>query len=452
MKLRFINHASYIIESSKSLLLHDPWLEGNAFNNGWSLLSKTISNQDLIDYLSNSQKHINIWISHEHSDHFSISFIKLLKKTSLNCSFFFQKTADKRVFNYLKANNFDVTECIDGREYKLDKNFFLSVYNYAGGDSFCFVRTDQKNILNINDCVIRSESQAMKVISRLPKNVSIDVLFTQFGYANWIGRPEDHILRKKSSEEKFIRILIQNNVFNPEIIIPFASFVYFCKEDNFYMNDEQNFPNKLRKSNALEKIQEKINFMMPNQEVILDKDVIGNLRNKTAEAEQYWDSYEHLIKDSNYIENGLPLVSVTEDSLIEYGKKYFSGVRNHTLWLVTIFEYLKMFNLKPINLNIYDLDINLRFSYISGISKSNQDSPDISIHSSEVAFILKNEFGWNTLCVSGAFRACRDEVNSLNSFFRWQDAIKNGFSFKNPWYSLKVSIRYFYNRLIKSYY
>ena len=31
IKLKFINHASYIIETDNSILLHDPWFEGNAF-------------------------------------------------------------------------------------------------------------------------------------------------------------------------------------------------------------------------------------------------------------------------------------------------------------------------------------------------------------------------------------------------------------------------------------
>ncbi len=72
----------------------------------------------------------------------------------------------------------------------------LSVYSYVAGDSFCFLRTGTKNILNINDCVINNEHTAIKSLSRLPKNAKVDILFTQFGYANWIGRKEDAKLKK----------------------------------------------------------------------------------------------------------------------------------------------------------------------------------------------------------------------------------------------------------------
>ena len=71
--------------------------------------------------------------------------------------------------------------------------------------------------------------------------------------------------------EKISRISIQDKVFKPEIIIPFASFIYFCKEENFYLNDKQNFPSHLRQSTKLNKIQNKINFMKPNQKIPLDE-------------------------------------------------------------------------------------------------------------------------------------------------------------------------------------
>ena len=70
--ITFINHASFIIEGNGKSILTDPWYEGEIFNKGWKLLieneTKDINNiLDSIDY---------IWISHEHPDHFSISFFK----------------------------------------------------------------------------------------------------------------------------------------------------------------------------------------------------------------------------------------------------------------------------------------------------------------------------------------------------------------------------------------
>jgi len=449
MKIKFINHASYIVETDDVLLLHDPWLEGNAFNNGWALLSKEVSNKNVIDYLSQSDKSINIWISHEHPDHFSISFIKHLKASGLKCKFFFQKTTDKRVYKYLKINNFDVTECADGEEYELGKNFFLSVFPFLRNDSFCFLRTDTKNILNTNDCTIRDEQTALKTLKRLSGQNKVDILFTQFGYAHRIGRKEDFELRIKMSIEKFSGILVQDKVFNPEIIIPFASFVYFCKEDNFYMNDEQNSPGDLRQSDILSGNQEKINFMKPMQMISLDDNSLKNLQINTKEAEEYWNALMQEIKHADrnfFIKEKNPIGA---EEILRTGKEFISKIRLETLGFVCFFEILKMSSLRPIVFHVYDLDICISLSYIKGIKYCDVQKSSVSIHSSELAFILKNEFGWDTLHISGAFRAVNSSIDELNYFFRWQTAIKNGFSFRNPVHTLRVLISLIHKRICK---
>ena len=75
-QLKFINHACFYIESINSILICDPWLEGLAFNNGWSLLDESSSNKETVEDLIRSKKKIFIWYSHEHSDHFFNKFSK----------------------------------------------------------------------------------------------------------------------------------------------------------------------------------------------------------------------------------------------------------------------------------------------------------------------------------------------------------------------------------------
>ena len=94
-----------------------------------------------------------------------------------------------------------------------------------------------KKILNINDCMVDSVSQA-----NIIKNIvdSVDIMLTQFGYASWVGDPDDVELRKNASAEKLHRIQVQAKIFQPKFIIPFASFVRFSHTDNSYMNDQMN--------------------------------------------------------------------------------------------------------------------------------------------------------------------------------------------------------------------
>ena len=62
MKINFINHACFIVESKNKKVMCDPWFKGNIFDNGWSLLHE-VNSPDPKDY-------DYVWISHEHPDHF----------------------------------------------------------------------------------------------------------------------------------------------------------------------------------------------------------------------------------------------------------------------------------------------------------------------------------------------------------------------------------------------
>jgi len=70
--IEFVNHASVIISGEKTKVLSDPWYSLSAFHDGWNLIYEN-SDEDIVKVL---EKITHIWISHEHQDHFSISFFK----------------------------------------------------------------------------------------------------------------------------------------------------------------------------------------------------------------------------------------------------------------------------------------------------------------------------------------------------------------------------------------
>ena len=72
MKIEFINHACYIVDTGKVRILCDPWLHGQAFDRGWEHLVETPVKINDLDY-------DYIWISHEHPDHFSVQDLMRLK-------------------------------------------------------------------------------------------------------------------------------------------------------------------------------------------------------------------------------------------------------------------------------------------------------------------------------------------------------------------------------------
>ena len=63
-----------------------------------------------------------------------------------------------------------------------------------------------------------------------------DVLLTQFSYANWTGNPDDVAAMKAVAEAKLKEIQLQLASYQPKILIPVASFVWFCRSDNFHLN------------------------------------------------------------------------------------------------------------------------------------------------------------------------------------------------------------------------
>ena len=66
---------------------------------------------------------------------------------------------------------------------------------------------------------------------------------------------------------------MQNNYLLPKIIIPFASFISFCSEENFYLNEQQNTPKILKNSFILKSINNKIIFLKPDDFINLNNDL-----------------------------------------------------------------------------------------------------------------------------------------------------------------------------------
>ena len=373
--LYFINHASFAIEKDNELLLIDPWFEGTAFHNGWSLLDTETSNTKVIDWLKKLNKKIYIWYSHEHSDHLSISFLKNLNQCGLKPLIIFQKTLDGRVASFLKKQGFDVTEAKNGKKVLISPTLSITTWLHTGGDSFCLINSCGINLLNLNDCVIKTNQEALaikqKISSITPK---IDILMTQFGYANWAGNEDAIQSRIELANHKFDRISIQERALNPSVIIPFASFVYFCHAENFYLNNEQNTPKTLRKSNLLSSIQSKIFFMKSWDSISLNNPhfIANQLSLISEEAENHWT----LLK-----QKASPIKFETKTYELGELKRVFNHYRRklslNFLLLPQLFELLGI--IKPIRIFITDLNCTIKLSYISGFETVENKNWQISL-------------------------------------------------------------------------
>lgn len=429
-KLYFINHASFAIERDNEILLIDPWYEGTAFNNGWALLDQSTSNESVIEWLRKTNKKIYIWYSHEHSDHLSMSFLKQIKKEKFDLKIIFQKTIDRRVFAFLNNQQFNVIEAEEGRSIGIGKNFSITTWPYWGGDSYCLITIDGKSLLNINDCVISNKTEAVYVKNKISKiSENIDILLTQFGYANWSGNEDDLEQRVKLANHKFDRIFIQDSVLKPSTIIPFASFVFFCHPENFYLNDAQNSPENLKTSIQLDSIQEKIFFMKPWDIIVLDdiKTIKIQLSQLTGLAEKHWVKLKSTINPISSKINQIEMYQL-KNAFLTYRKR----LSLNFIFFPQILEILNF--IKPIKILVTDTNRIVSLSYLKGFSfQENSKEWHISISSSVLNFILKNDYGFNTTYVNGRFRLERNaSIVDVSRFFSPQDYSKNGFGIKHP--------------------
>jgi hypothetical protein len=444
-QLHFFNHASFAIERDFEILLIDPWYQGTAFYNGWALLDESISDSYVIKWLTQSQKKIFIWYSHEHSDHLSMSFLKSISKEKIDLTIIFQKTLDGRVSSFLNKLGLNVIDAKEGIPIGLGKKFSITTWPHHGGDSFCLIKSEDISLLNINDCMISTEDQAQTLKKKYSSlSLQVDILLTQFGYANWIGNESDRDERIKFANHKFDRIFIQNKILCPSLIIPFASFVYFCHPDNFYLNDAQNSPNDLIGAKQLAKIKDKIFFLKPLDHFPLDSidSIESQLKNLSGKAIKHWCHLKKIIKPIQ--------IQSKEIELRELKKTYLNYRKRMSLnfaFLPQFFELVRL--LKPIKILITDVNQVVSLSYINGISfKDNLTDWHISISSEVFGFIFKNEFGFNTTHVNGRFRLGKDQsIFDVIKFFIIQDLYKNGFGIFHPIKSAKflfgAAVRFF---------
>ena len=438
-KLTFLNHASYIIETESSLLIVDPWLEGYAFDKGWALLDKSTTNEKLINLISASKKEIYIWLSHEHSDHFSVPFLMTLKKSSLHVKFFFQRTIDRRVANFIKNLGFNVVESNDSKEI-IDPELSIVTFPFTGGDSYCLIISKEFSILNINDCVIKDEESAKSVMSKIKKYTSgIDLLLTQFGYANWLGNPNQKDLRISSAGEKLTRIKLQIEQFKPKYVIPFASFIYFCHKENFHTNDSQNTPEDVKEFLKINNIDHKIIVLKPMDKLDLSQNLLLQSSNFNQINIQHWSKLLSKIKP-HYLEDKIYSRSEIVDEYKLYKKKIFTSF----LFAPFILERLNF--IAPIKIYIHDLDINLLLSYVRGIKifHGEKNDADIGISSSTLIFTLKNNYGMNTTHVNGKLVCLSDNgIQKFTRHFAPQELMKTGYGLKHP----LITLLFFINKL-----
>jgi UDP-MurNAc hydroxylase len=387
-RIVWINHAGFELQTEGLRIVCDPWLDGLAFNQSWALLSKTKFRPDDflgVDYL---------WFSHEHPDHFSPSDIRSVPpQIRASIKVLFQRTNDGRLAKFCRELGFkEVRELRDWERFELGYGVSITVKSVVD-DSLCFIKTPHWTYLNINDCVAaNSKAFHEGVAARVGP---VDILLTQFSFANWAGNPDDPVPMRALASEKLEQIDVQLDAYHPKALIPFASFVWFCRPDNFHLNVGSN-----RIGAVHARFSKRIDCV-----VLYPGDVyeVGSKHDSAGALEKY-DFDERLQSKPLEIEE-LPVQRNALDALSrDHLKKMHE---QNGMW---IFLPLRLSGfIRPVKIYLTDLDQALTYSMFKGIlwTSTPREMADIEFASGALAQMLRYGTGYETLYISGRFTELR---------------------------------------------
>lgn len=383
MKITFVNHSSFIIDYKKVKLVCDPWMEGTAFNNGWGLLSKTqLQYEDFKDIT-------HIWFSHEHPDHFSPpNMFKIPQEYREKITVLYQETVDEKVIEFCKKLQFKEQIELKANEYHtIFEDLTIMCNPYTEGDSYAVFKTNKHKILNLNDCLIRTREDAEE-LAKLTGEV--DVLFSQFGYSKKVGNIDGVALREAASQEKLDRFRFQSESLKPKVIVPFATFVYFCHEENRYNNVGMKRIDEVA-SFIENEMDVKCNVLYPNDSWNIDEEW-----DSTNSIQQYMKDYAALENSIEYIK--APKIEL--DKVIEQSKKLAT----------TLSERYPQFKeeLSEMDANVYITDYNksFRFSVPEGLVEADIDYDfcDVATGSECLFYGFKHLWGIDTMNINARFQ------------------------------------------------
>jgi UDP-MurNAc hydroxylase len=383
MKIRWVNHASFVVEFEDVKLICDPWLEGTAFNDGWALLSATrFSYEDFKDIT-------HIWFSHEHPDHFAPNVLKSIPvEYRKNITVLYHETLDKKVIGFCKGLAFkEVIELYPDTYLQLGNHFSVLCEKISNdADSWLYIKTPEFNLLNLNDCYFMEEKYPARIKQKIG---NVDLLFCQFSYANWCGNKDSRRERRQAAQEKIEEMLMQIRIFEPKFVIPFASFVWFCNHDNYFMNDE---------ANRIADVCEHLKTIPGIEPVAMYPGFEWSVSQKYSRSddanELYRNDYQRVVDSPALLTSPSKSIEDLKAAANEYRER--SLVRN---------DRAKMLALPSFSCYLTDLERSFEFSFRDGLVEADcaLERADVALCSQALHYCFRFDWGFGTLEVSGRF-------------------------------------------------
>ena len=381
MKIKFINHACFIVEKSGQRVMCDPWFDGSVFDNGWSLM------YDQVEPSTNDYDYV--WISHEHPDHFRPNLFQDSKISNDKKIILQERPKDKKLLKWFNTKNYEVLEIPQNKDLHIGNSFRLSGdLNYDFDSWVCF-KTDNRTILNLNDCIsFKTDAEIEELKNKIGH---VDVLLTQFSFANWTGNKGDLKTPQKAKDVVLTNLKRIFDIIKPDCIIPFASFVYFSHEENSYLNN-----NSIQISEFVDNFKnENIVVMKPN-----DEWCISDSWHKNEENIQFWTDQSKKTNEKMYTKTNVFSYDKLLESFKEMKTKLYTSndMKNFAN---------KVEKLKPSTIYVSDLDMCVSYDILNDLKRiyAQKEECDVYMSSESLHNVMKNAWGFGTLMINGRFQA-----------------------------------------------
>ena len=421
MKITLISHASVVIESSDRYIWTDPWLHGKAFNESWSLLAPPAYDASMLERID------YIWISHEHPDHFHIPTLRALPETfKQRVTILYQYNNSEKMFEAMRRLGYPRYQALPHRKL-VPLSDQTSVYCYQVGqmDSVLGVRSGGQVVLNVNDAEINTRDCRL-----IRADLSaIDVVLNQFSIAGYAGQPDCNKHLSALAKRILHNVSDNHRDLAARVTIPIASFIYFSKADNAYVNQFINTPRDVWAHCKA-----------------LHEAVVILYNGDTYEVGMPHDSLWALVQwDRIYQQlDQLPIDPIDTVPLEQVEKAFYERAAD----LLEKFPRLLLDRLRPVIVRISDLDKTIRFSVSDQSFEVIDDTtiPDLEVNSQPLAFGFQTPFGVQTLGVSARSRVLRNERNWR--LHRIVFALNNAEFYLRPKYLFTLrNLRYVTSRL-----
>lgn len=417
MNIKFLGHASFLVEGKDECLLTDPWFsKSGAFNYSWFQYPY---NHHLAENILKLTKKLYIYISHQHQDHFDEKFLKSLnqKNVVLLIPNFKNQTFKKIInkeFKSYKKKFLNEEHLFKTNEFKF--RVFMNE-DISDSDSAILIENNGEKFLNQNDC---------KIFDKIPyiqkKYGHISIYTCQFSGATWhphcfdYPKKQEEKITSLKKRQKFQSLLKSINELKCDYFIPSAGPAIFLDpvlekislKKNSIFCDHKELNDYIKKKLIKGKIINllpgmKFNSIKPSNNIKKDEFAIIYLT-KSKKEYLYW--YRKKVNINFNIVNKIP-----KKTSVIFSK--LKQVLTNRLRIISKFKNIDgEFNVGILNYEyVYKIDLKKKTIKKFIKPKNTESQYTIFYNENEIWRLLNNQMSWEEVSLTFRSKIIRNPDN-----------------------------------------